>query len=320
MINNNTLRKLNSLGIGADINLLESYIIDYKQSLLLSDMSEYEYEYDILYKMLKEIKGDSEAFKESTLLEAINNDEYDKYIDTISSYNLHKAYSTADSIVDNAREYMSIYGNQCDIMAMPNVLGIKVNCIYLNGYVYRIYAIGNNHKYMDLTKLLKSKVKGYIEEFKDTDIVELRGTVTILDNFKELQDKSLNVICSTMRCIRTKTNIDKLHIIFNDMICDNSDTLFNNNWDKLEYMRDIGISVPHHGLLINIDKEIIQQALIELDDYFINIKNTDGILYRYSGIEVRFNNDTTRNDEGWFIYISDKCNTKTIYKSTIKSV
>ena len=68
-----------------------------------------------------------------------------------------------------------------------------------------------------------------------------------------------------MRCIRTKTHLQDLNIVFNDIIIDSEDLPYNNQWDKLEYMRSINLSVPHYSLIRSVNRENLEQALLELD-------------------------------------------------------
>ena len=60
MINEITLRKLDNLGFGIDIDSLESYIIDYSNAVLVSDLSRYEYNYKEARKL--QVGGEVLAF------------------------------------------------------------------------------------------------------------------------------------------------------------------------------------------------------------------------------------------------------------------
>lgn len=317
MINENTLKTLNKIAFGADIDSLESHLVDLKQAELISDITNYEYNYLKLTKMLKEIKPSSLLFTDKTSLEELKFNDYDKYF-SLSSEQSKIIYGTSDSnlsIIKNDIE------EPIDIVAINNVDGININCVYINGYLYRIYGIGKYNKYINLTEQLKDKLPGYIEEISNLDIVEFRGKVTIFNTHKKLQYSSLNLIASTMRCIRTNSNIGRLDIVLNDMYTDISELNIDNQWDKLQFMRDIGLSVPHHALIRNIDKEILSQALEELDVYFEDIKTNEGINYSYTGFEVRKNKNALKDNSSLnIIYDSRTSKPGEIYKSTIKSI
>lgn len=313
MINNNTLKILNKLAFGADIDSLESYVINFKQAQMVSDTTNYEDRYLKLEKILKEIKKESLAFSEKTYLNEIKLDKYDRYITSISNEKPLIIYGTQDNkLLDIA----NLIDESQDIIAIPYIDGINISITYINGYIYRIYAIGDGVKYIDLTKELKSKISNYIKEFNNIDLVELRGKVTIPNTCNDLQNKSLNTICSTMNCLRTKIDIDKLDIVITDILT-NELIEYNNHWDRIEYLRDIGINVPHQVLIRGIDGEQLSQAFIEIDDYFNDVE----IPYKYSGFEIRINTDIKYETNFYrVVYNSKQCNKNQLYKSTVKSI
>lgn len=329
MINENTLKILNSIGFGADIDSLESYIIDYKQARLLSNLAFYSENYNKLYKILEEVKPNSIALTDKLSLSPLEIEKYDKIFDKYNNIHEEVIYGTKGINMNTIKSNIDTEEDESiDIIALANVSGIDINILYINGYIYRVYAIGETNKYIDLTEILKQneKVIGYIDELSDYELVELRGKLTIFNNNERLQKKSLNIPCSVMRCIRTKTNISNLNIVLNDIIIDTDDENdvdlpFNNQWDKIEYMRDLNLSVPHHVLIRNVDRDNIEEALIEIDKYLENEKNTNGIVYKYSGVVIRFNNDIICSAVGHkFIYNSEDSEPNKVFYSTAKSI
>ena len=314
MINEHTLKLLNKLAYGADIDSLESYLTDLKQAKILSDITKYEYNYLKLSNILKEIKPNSLFFTGKTALKEIPKDKYDKYFELSSKYS-KTIYGTSDFSLNKLKTELV---EAKDIIAVAILEGININCIYLNGYLYRIYAIGKYEKYIDLTKMLNDKISGYIEEFSKTEIVELRGKVVIPLKHSELIDKSLNRLGATIHCIRTDSNLDKLEIVIDDMYTDFTMLNIDNQLDKMQFMMNIDINVAPNALVRNIDKEVIGQALEELDDYFDNLEDRK---YEFSGFEIRNNNSVLKdNSELNIIYNSKDSKPEEVYKSTIKSI
>lgn len=314
MINEHTLKLLNKLAYGADIDSLESYLTDLKQAKILSDITKYEYNYLKLSNILKEIKPNSLFFTGKTALKEIPKDKYDKYFELSSKYS-KTIYGTSDFSLNKLKTELV---EAKDIIAVAILEGININCIYLNGYLYRIYAIGKYEKYIDLTKMLNDKISGYIEEFSKTEIVELRGKVVIPLKHSELIDKSLNRLGATIHCIRTDYNLDKLEIVIDDMYTDFTKLNIDNQLDKMQFMMNIDINVAPNALVRNIDKEVIGQALEELDDYFDNLEDKK---YGFSGFEIRNNNSVLKdNSELNIIYNSKDSKPEEVYKSTIKSI
>lgn len=321
MININTMTLLNNIAFGADIDSLESYIIDFKQAQLLARLDKYEAEYLKLSKILKELKTESLAFSDKTSLTELDTNNYDRIFLSKPNFKMKLAYGTQSDTLCNIKN--NIYENKdtFDIMAMTYIEGININCIYIKGNLFTINAIGEYYKYIDLTSVLKSKVPEHIKELAKYELVELRGKITIFKD-EEYRLKRLNTICSTMEALRLNINIDKLNIIFDDMfIEDNTELPFDNQWDKIEFMSDIGLVVPHHALVRGIDKETFNQAMEELDNYFDDIQNDTDIVYDYNNIEIRLNDDIYCSDDNKkFIYNSRDCDSKQLYSSKIKSI
>jgi len=328
MINENTLKILNNIGFGADIDSLESYIIDYKQARLLCNLAFYSNNYNKLYKILKEIKPNSIALSDEVNLSPLENNKYDKFI--IEYNNIHEEvlYGTKSININNIKSNIDTEEDESiDIIAIANVSGIDISISYINGYIHKIYAIGETSKYLDLTKLLKDKcgILSYIGGIAHLSLVEFRGKLTIFNNNKRLQTKSLNIPCSVMRCIRTKTELDKLVVVMNDIFIDEADEdielPFNNQWDKIQFIRDLDLSVPHHVLIRSVDRDNLEVALTEADDYLENKKNNNEVIYDYHGILIRFNNDIICSAVGHkFIYNSNDPEPNKIFYSTVKSI
>lgn len=319
MINENTLRILNKYGFGADINSLESFIIDYKQSNLLTDMSDYEYQYMQLGKILTELKGDSSALNDSTMINVANQDLYDHFFTEFGNYHPIRVYGSND--LDKIEVVKNSIGEYKDIIGILNVQGIDIKCSYIYGKLYKINLIGEHDKYDEVTESLRELVPENITELKEYKLVELRGRVTIFNNRKKLQSKSLNTICSTMRCIRNNIWTEDLSVVFNDIYIETEDLPFDNQWDKIEYMRDIGLSIPHHGLIRNVEPELLAQTLKELDDFFYNIKETDGIIYDFDGFEIRVNDSIVgKTDKTSLVYITTKVDYRKVFSAVVKSI
>lgn len=106
MININTLNELNRFGIGADIARLESYIVDYKQANLTTNMYAYEHDYLKMNKILKELKSDSLAFTDKTSLTEEATDEYDKLLMKYSNRTINEIYGADDKNIDEVCKYI----------------------------------------------------------------------------------------------------------------------------------------------------------------------------------------------------------------------
>lgn len=323
MINDTVLNKLNKANIGADIDSLESFIVDFKQASELCDLSYYSNTYNELKGILREAKVNSKALQHKSDLDSIDkSDPYVTIFEEINNVYPEHTYGSRSLAVQNMKASLDCNPDgAADLVAITNVDGLDVLCSYMNGYIYRIYAIGETQIYIDLTEQLKSKVPSYIDGISCYREVELRGKITIFNNHKDCQELSKYIPCSAMRLIRLSSKLDCLDIVFNDMFIKSDNLPYTNQWDKLEYMRDNGISVPHHVLVRNIDKEILSKALLQMHEYFRDIRNSTGMVYKYHGIIVRFNDEIVCNSSGHtIIYNAEDLTSDVEFESTVKSI
>lgn len=323
MININTLHELNNIGIGADALKLESYIVDYKQASFTRNLYAYENTYLKMCRLLREMKPDSLAFTDKTTLESLDTDVYDVLLLKYRNRNIDEIYGANDDCVKDICEYIKQHNDECiDMVAIPNILGISIRCSYINGYLYRVNVIGDGYKYTDITDRFRDKLPKYIEDFNKHKIVELRGVVTIFNNNSELQQYMMNVECSTMHFLRLGINDDYMNIVIDDIFIDTDTELpYSTQWDKIEYIRELGFNVPHHALIRNVEYSMLKDALYSFTDYFNSIEKDTGIAYKYRGYQIRDNIELSyENRYSKFVYIFNDCDYKRIFRSKLKSV
>ena len=137
MINNNVLNTLDDIGLGADIDSLESHLLDYIQVNQLINQYDYSYSHTKMLKILKELKPESIVFS-SKALKQIETTEFDSILSAIP-YNTpstpEKVYGVHDKKLKNIR----ILGDSksIDIVAVLNTKGVPVTCQYRNGSLYK---------------------------------------------------------------------------------------------------------------------------------------------------------------------------------------
>lgn len=323
MINENTLKTLNKKAFGADIDSLESYIIDFKQANLVCNMDRYETNYLMLVKLLKEIKSDSKAFSDTTSLVESETDKFDKFFTEYGNHRHNIMYGEEHNGFFNDFEdsILECDDHVTDIVALTNITGVDIICNYINGILYKTFLVGTDCKYTDISDLAKKLLPDRVENFKKYGLVECRGKLTIFNTHPDTQNISLNLESSVMRCLRDNIYLDDLSIVLNDIFIETEDLPFENQWEKIEYMRDSGLSVPHHGLIRCVESDMVDSALKELDNYFDDIQNTDGIIYDYNGIVIRLNDWLNCTDEtSTFIYKSREVDPRQRFSSTVKSI
>lgn len=320
MINESTLNTLNKIGFGADISKLESYVFDFKQSQRVCNMRLYEYTSNKLYDILKEIKPESEVFKEESAQGYVDDNNYDKLLSTYPCYINDIAFGSKSSNLELLKEVIDANGTTLDMIGIVNVNGIPVQCIYINGFIYRVYVVVESHKIMDITQLTKFLLPKYIAELQQYEICDIRGVLTVLNDKKKLQSMYNNVESIVMHCLRNKVYMDELSFIFNNIYSNKQIDDCDEQWDKLQFLRECNLAVPHHGLLRNIDRDLLGDALISFDEYFDNIFSKQKPMYKYSGIIIKTNKLLDDNPNSSIVYNSVDCNPKQLYTSEIIDV
>lgn len=307
MITESSLDILNQLGFGADINKLESYVMDYNLVKNVADISRYEFNYKIIEKILKSIKSTSKAFETTT--SEIPFDEYDELFKQKLNLKTEMLYGYTD---DNSfREKAKLIFSESELMdlvAISDNEGIDIICIYSYGSLVRIYAVSEKAKCYDFTDKLMNSVPNQVIEFEDAEIVEIRARAIIKDK-KEFN----NPVCETMHRLRLGINEESIEVICNDIMF-NDDTVFYTYWEKLEYLESLQFNVVGYCLLRNIDKDSFKTALEEMSKYLIKEEQND-----CRGIIVRNNKEVTEYE---FVtrYSEIEVDSDQTFESTVKTV
>ena len=311
MINNNTLDEFKRLGFGINITEIESFVADYRQVAQICDTSLYDYEYNQIKELLKSIKPTSEAFSSSILLDTLDNDKYDVLLENNKEELCKTIYGVEDKAVDTIKKYISTKEDELmSVTAIPNIVGIAVSVTYINGHLYRVYLVKDNKKYKNITDITRKILPEYIDEIKDNNLTDFRGKISI----KVSNDKIKNILCETMHRIRLGIKTDKLQIIFDDIYTD-SDIDYGTRWERIEFIKDIGLNVPHHALIRNIETNLLVDAMEQLGNYFEELYTQEDIAYYENGIVLK-DNDTAYK----FIYNYKDAEPNRKFESVVKAV
>ena len=317
MLNSSTIYKLNRMGFGLNIDKVEMFIHYFKYSRYISNLDKYEYNYIQLLSILKEVKPTSGVLREEYNKPNIMLDNYDKIFNKYGNKRCVTVYGKDDYIKLSDIKEENFSEEECtDLIAINNVEGINIMCTYINGRIYRIYAIDEQTKVYDFTAELKDCVPNFVEEFANYNLVELRGKATITrDKYKKFNSTA----CSVTYYLHNKINTSNISIIFDNILFEDNYEKFKNVWDKLEWLRDIGFNVPHHALIRNVDKIQFESALEEFDDFFRKINKEQPIAYDKIGFYVKRNKDVDSADY-ILCYDTDNVDYRTKFESTIKDI
>lgn len=318
MINSNMLRLLDKYAFGADIDSLESSIIDYELTKQVADVSLYASIVDKLKAILEELKPESKAFSNNIKMDEIPFNNYDELFSTYNNAFPAVAYGTSDSgLALFSDKIRGSKDDKADIVAIDNLLGIDISCIYYNGYLCNIFVIGEYAKFMLITDEFSSKIPKHIPEFDDDTLVDLRGRIVISNEHSHLQRISLNEQCAVMRCLRTKTHIDKLDIIFyNAYFKTDYELPYSTQWEKYEFLEKCGLTMAKYKLVRNVWFKTLDKALLSIDNSFIS----DDIEYISRGFIVKINDELNDSIDSCLYFNSTDCSVNNVYSSIVKSI
>ena len=287
MVNENTLRLLNRIGFGADIDSLESYLLNYAIAHKLTDMEKYEANHEILVNILKDIKPTSKVIGYEPDFEEPVKSNYTKMFEKLGNQYPDVIYGSEDTVTINRIKNMAFddNGTSYNLVALIDREGIDLICIYVKGILYKVYTVSETTIIFDVTNKIRKNMPQYIEELRDKPYVEMRAKAYI----SEKEYNNSNICCDTVGYIRTCTNLEKIKIEFNDMFYENIGLTFKSQWEKLNEMKRYGFEVPEYCMLRNIDKEAFFNSLIGFDEYFYDNSRE---LYQGNPIKIKKDIDT----------------------------
>lgn len=322
MVNKNTLNILNMLGIGADIDGLESFIINYEQASLMSDLSKYKTRYTILKDILANIKNNSIALSDDRpqLKEIEKSNTHDSLFILNPIVIQDKAYGINSNKLDLFKEHLN---NAVDIISYMNIRGINIKATYLRGYLYKVYGIGNGKILLDLTNILKYKIPDNVKAFEQYKLVELRGKLTISSSDTKFKDNNKIIECEVIHETRVRKTSENLEAIFHSIETDDEDFNKQSEWDKIEFIENIdSINVVHHILMREIDNILLPQAVQSIDEYFEEydtLYKYDDIVLKTDKLETCYNSKDSETDK---VYESEiiKFSYSDVYNTTISKL
>jgi len=304
MFGNSLLRELYSIGFGADIDKLESYIYNFRSIEKIADMTDYRYRFNEMCELLHKVKPNSKALN-NIKITPVEQDEYDLYFSELGNSLADKYYNT-DSLGYVMNRLFDRSTTAHDLVAILNIDGIDINVIYNYGELVGIYGISTDDKVYNFSDVLDEVVPNDLHSLSNNEIVELRGKVTLGDTKNEY-----NVAVSAYDIIRKNCDKHRLHVLFHDIFYEE---MSHSYWNKLRIMKKMGIDVVDHYLLRNVDKRLFKSALLQLDREVYN-----KISYRYSGYLIKENNEG--NGYGYLMnYITDEVPSDKEFVSKVKSI
>lgn len=294
MIDDNTLKKLNTIGTGLNVDLIESYVNTYNIAVPIASgcIEVYASDATELSEILKELKPSSPAIIQNGSSSLIRNTDLYS-LSAGSGEPARLIYGPADiDIQTQERDKLYITDSyKYTLCGMEIHDGINVVCIYKFGKVSKIYAVSERGVYYNFTNELMHSLPEELSDLENIPTAELHGVA-----YQSSSDTIFhNVILDTVYDITHNKNIESIQIIFDNifMLTDSNEIIADNSvsdkFSKLEFMDSMGLSVVKAGILRGIYKQSFNQAVQYLSKFF-----RDKGIYRFS---LSDNNDYNTLDK-----------------------
>lgn len=285
MINNKIIKELNTKAFGIDIDRLELFLNAYKYVCIIEDMNYYYAGVANLISIFKEIKPESVIFKKSNI-EFLDKTEFDELLDNNPKETTYIEYETNTDLIEKL-----FSESEETLIGWDNAEGLDVSCVYINGGLYRIYVINGDSKMLDITDKVRYCMPEHIDAIDKYRLVDIRGRITLSDC---IIHKNSNVPCEIIMTINNNNCnklIDKMMIVCNDIFIKDKDTseLFKTQWDKFEYLNEIGVNTVNYVMLRDITPANFDLAINEFSDYFNEALKNKEIKYGINTVMVSDN-------------------------------
>lgn len=307
MVNANTMAELEKLGFGADIDALESHVAMIQDAAGMGNPMVDDAVYDAHVRLLRQLKPASTVLNRNWETEDNELNEYDeilnKYgmtsITTITSFDeLYKFKQTLDDI-----------GNPVTLTVSVKENGHGVRAVYVNGRLHSGSTRGRYKKGRDITRHLKMLLPNYVEAWKDTKIVEIRGEVLVkISTFEEKLKGTLKTpLSSVTSLIRDSATDDEIKLL--DMVCykviANDDSLeFDTLYDEFKHLNDNGFKIPVVARINGVDSDNLEENVQVALEYFEGLMDGGKLDYACDGLVFAINDNNTfyssgKNGNAW---------------------
>ena len=320
MVNNFKLKILNKLAFGADIDSLESYLVNMKQASEFCDMTLWRNTYIKLYEIMEEMKPESKLFEDSTTPVKLPTDAKTPYFKTYGNSRIKVCYGVDDTGMDGMKASINSNNEHTgDIIAIENISGLDIELVYGFGELRKAYIITQKNQSKDITDIVKNAVPNYISSFDDINSVEVFGKVTIENTFSRLQKRFKHVECSVNHLIRLGIEHEAISVYCTDFHFNNEFEEYDTQWSKLQKLIEVGFNVPKYYLVRDITANDMSVTLLELAK---KAEETDEERkYLFNGLLIKLNSDVNEKDnKEKFIYNYKNSSPDTVYQSIVKSI
>lgn len=290
MLNTNTINFLEGLGIGADVDSLETYVALCQESHSLGNPLVEDSQYDALFNILKQLKPTSYVLLRNWETDDEPLESYDSMLRKYGMCSI-ETVKDIDEAVNKLKPAVAECGGPVKLTASLKLNGHGVRAVYEYGELVGASTRGRYKKGRDIYDHAKVLLPNHVERWKDISLLEVRGEALVsIDTFdRVLKGKLKTPLSSVTSLIRASAQPDEIALM--DMVCYrilvNRDELYLEGLsDELHELGEAGIKIPSFGSVSGITVYNLEQALEYLLRQFENIMETRGFEYDSDGIVV----------------------------------
>lgn len=292
MVNNNLMDQLDSLGFGADVDKLESYVATLQDAAAIGEPIVPDQVYDVYFALLRQLRPESNVVNRNWEVE---DNDYGEDDEILKEYGM--ASITTIKTMDGLNKFREgIAGDTVDLMFSSKLNGHGVRAVYRCGKLVGGSTRGRYKKGRDILRHLKAVLPLEVPEWSNVRLMEVRGELLVdLTNFKSRFANTLKTPLSTVTSlVRDSVTDEELNYL--DMVCyqllpcDESPIKFETLEDKFKELARCGFKTPPYRIYTGIQYYNLDDAVDEAIQYFESIYETPELNYLCDGVVATVNN------------------------------
>lgn len=299
MINANLLDTLNSLGFGADIDALENHVALLQDAAGMGAPLVTDTQYDMYFKLLRELKPESEILTRNWETEDNDLDANDELLTKFKMLSIRTIQT-----MDDLYKFKEALGSKTvDLFASSKMNGHAIRAVYRFGKLVGGSTRGRYKKGREILRHLQAVLPNYVEAWSEVRLVEVRGEMLVsfeqFENIKHILKTPLSAVTSLIRESVTDEELKYLSCVCYRIVpSEDSGIVFSTLEEQFEMLEDNGFKVPTHRKYNEVTIDDFDDAFEEILEDFSIMADNGLFEYLTDGIVVAVNNCEQFNSMG----------------------
>lgn len=295
MINNSHLAELEALGCGNDIGKLEEMLALFQDAMADGEPLVEDSVYDQYRRLLEALRPDSEVLHRNW--ERDGEEEIDSELDTYLVSKGMKSIKTCtnnDEISVRYEQHKSLNRDYIDYLASVKLNGHAFRAVYKFGELVEATTRGRSGKGQDILRHMKLILPNKIEEWKLTDITEVRGELLVKqkvydEKFVGVYASPLSTVTSLRRASASDEEISNLSAVCYKLF--QTEDPFETLEEELKHLESVGFEIPYMELHRIKVSDLIEELNQLVNDWGKRYQSGELSAYNCDGIVVAINDN-----------------------------